>query len=84
MERRKLEGRIAVVTGASSGVGRAIAVRFGRVGAKVGLIARDPEGLEGAAAEIRRSGGEAMVLPLDVSHAAEVMAAAEQVVAAWS
>jgi short-subunit dehydrogenase len=80
---RKLENKIVVVTGASSGVGRAIARRFGAEGANVALIARDLIGLEDAASEIRIMGGQAMVLPLDVSDAAAVERAADRVASLW-
>ncbi|HEX9162006.1 MAG TPA: SDR family oxidoreductase [Thermoanaerobaculia bacterium] len=69
---------VVVITGASAGVGRATAQAFGRRGAKVGLIARGRAGLENAKREIEASGGEAIVLPLDVSdHDAVEHAAAE-------
>ncbi|MDQ6821888.1 MAG: SDR family oxidoreductase [Actinomycetota bacterium] len=58
---------VVVVTGASGGVGRAVARRFGRDGAHVALIARGRAGLEGAAREVRSEGGEALMLPLDVA-----------------
>ena len=64
---RPLREQVVVVTGASSGVGRAIARAFGRARARVGLVARTREALENAAREVRDSGGEALVLPLDVS-----------------
>jgi NAD(P)-dependent dehydrogenase (short-subunit alcohol dehydrogenase family) len=73
--------QVVVVTGASSGVGRAIARAFGAKGAKVALIARGVEALENCAREIRDAGGEALVLPLDVSDAAAVERAADAVVA---
>src|SRR6478735_3685854 len=76
-------GQAVVVTGASSGVGRAVARALGARGAKVGLIARNSEALEHAADEIRRAGGEALVLPLDVADADAVEAAAAQVAARW-
>src|SRR5689334_3640111 len=67
-----------VITGASAGVGRATAQLFGRRKAKVGLIARGRDGLEAARREIETAGGEALVLPLDVSdHDAVEQAAAE-------
>src|SRR5215218_1690636 len=75
--------KVVVVTGASSGVGRACAQAFGVQGAKVGLIARNQEALEHAAAEIRRAGGEALVLPLDVADAEAVERAAAQVEMQW-
>ncbi|HET6439553.1 MAG TPA: SDR family oxidoreductase [Anaeromyxobacter sp.] len=73
--------RVVVVTGASAGVGRAVARAFGQQGAKVGLIARTEEALRDAAGEIERAGGQAMVLPLDVADPGAVNAAADQVVA---
>ena len=80
---RPLRIQVVAVTGASSGVGRAIARAFGAQGAKVGLIARGVDGLEAAAEEIRAAGGEALVLPTDVSHAAEVQKAAAAIVERW-
>lgn len=78
-----LAGRVAVVTGASAGVGRAIVREFAARGAKLGLIARTPEALEAAASEVRSLGSEALVLPLDVSDADAVQHAADRVVATW-
>lgn len=78
-----LEHRVAVVTGASSGVGRAIARAFGEHGAKVALIARNAYGLNAAAKEIRDLGEAALALPLDVANARAVDDAAARVVAEW-
>ncbi|HVS66498.1 MAG TPA: SDR family oxidoreductase [Thermoanaerobaculia bacterium] len=71
--------RTVVVTGASAGVGRAVARRFAADGARIGLIARGRDGLEGAAEEVRTAGGEALVLPLDVADAEAVERATQRV-----
>jgi NAD(P)-dependent dehydrogenase (short-subunit alcohol dehydrogenase family) len=73
------KGDVVVITGASGGVGRAAAQRFGGDGARVALIARGRRGLEGAAREVERAGGEALVLPLDVADYDQVEAAAASV-----
>jgi NADP-dependent 3-hydroxy acid dehydrogenase YdfG len=75
--------RVVVVTGASQGLGRAIVRELGAQRARVALIARNIDGLGGAAEEINAAGGEAMVLPLDVSDAQAVDAAADAIVARW-
>jgi NAD(P)-dependent dehydrogenase (short-subunit alcohol dehydrogenase family) len=72
-------GPIVVITGASAGLGRAIAHGFAKRGARIGLIARNPEALHAAKRECERLGGQALVLPADVSDAAAVDAAATQV-----
>jgi len=71
--------QVVVVTGASAGVGRAVARRFAKAGAAVGLIARGRAGLAGAAQDVERLGGRALILPCDVADADAVNAAAEQV-----
>src|SRR5438445_8939821 len=76
--RRSLRQQVVAVTGASQGIGRAIARAFGMAGARVGLIARGIDGLGAAAEEIRRAGGEALVLPADVSDARQVQKAAHE------
>jgi NAD(P)-dependent dehydrogenase (short-subunit alcohol dehydrogenase family) len=80
---RRIPEQVVVVTGASSGIGRAVARAFGARGARVGVLARTREALAHCAAEIRRSGGDALVLPLDVADAAAVERAADEVVARW-
>ena len=68
--------RVVVVTGASAGVGRAAAHRFGREGCRVGLIARDAEALEEVRGEIEALGGSAVCAPADVADADAVFNAA--------
>src|SRR3954463_13534983 len=58
---------VVVVTGASSGIGRAIARRFAQDGASIGLIARGREGLDAARREVEEAGGRALVRPTDVA-----------------
>jgi short-subunit dehydrogenase len=81
--RRPISDQVVAVTGASSGVGRAIARAFGAAGAKVGLIARGMDGLDACAAEIRQAGGEALILPADVAVENEVQRAARTLVDRW-
>jgi short-subunit dehydrogenase len=66
-----------VVTGASAGLGRAIANEFAKRGAQVALLARGQQGLDAAAAEVEAAGGKALPLPTDVADAQAVEAAAE-------
>jgi NAD(P)-dependent dehydrogenase (short-subunit alcohol dehydrogenase family) len=70
---------VVVVTGASAGVGRAVAHAFAKRAARVGLLARDERGLDGARREVEALGGEGLALPTDVSDAAQVESAAEAV-----
>ncbi len=60
-------GRVVAITGASAGLGRAIATRFAAAGDKVGLIARDEAALHALAAEIEAAGGQAFCAAADVS-----------------
>jgi NAD(P)-dependent dehydrogenase (short-subunit alcohol dehydrogenase family) len=75
--------QIAVVTGSSAGIGRAVAIEFGRHGWRVALLARGMDGLEGAKKDVERVGGEAMIVPADVADQAQVEAAAERVEREW-
>jgi NAD(P)-dependent dehydrogenase (short-subunit alcohol dehydrogenase family) len=70
---------VVVITGASAGVGRAVARAYGARGARIGLLARGRDGLEGARRDVERAGGEALVVPTDVADAEEVEAAAQAV-----
>lgn len=73
------KGEVVVITGASAGVGRATVREFARRGARIGLIARGKDGLEGARREVEQLGGEALILSADVADAGQVDAAAEKV-----
>jgi len=70
---------VVVVTGASAGIGRAVARAYGARGARIGLLARGRDGLEGARRDVERAGGQALVLPTDVAIADDVEAAAQAV-----
>lgn len=67
-EMGRLDGKVVVITGASKGIGRAIAFAFAAVGAKVVLAARTRETLEQVTTELRESGAEALAVPTDVTN----------------
>jgi short-subunit dehydrogenase len=71
--------KVAVITGAGAGVGRATVEEFARQGFDVALLSRDPERLERAAEEVRSYGQRALPIPTDVADAAAVESAAEQI-----
>lgn len=62
----RLEGKVAVVTGAGRGIGRAIAIAYGGHGAAVGCLARTRADIDGTAAEIVKAGGRALAIAADV------------------
>ena len=68
----EFKGKRAIVTGASSGIGKGIAMRFAKMGVKVILAARRQLELEEVAAEIRSHGGTAIVTPCDVTNPEDV------------
>jgi NAD(P)-dependent dehydrogenase (short-subunit alcohol dehydrogenase family) len=77
----QLDGNVAMVFGASSGMGRATALAFARKGAAVAVAARRADELAALAAEIAQAGGRAIDLPVDVSDRAHVDRAVEQTIA---
>src|SRR5579871_5524717 len=81
--RQLLEGKVALVTGASQGIGRACALALAEAGAKVALGARNFEKVQEAAAEAERNGWAALPLRLDVASSDSVKAAADAVMQAW-
>ncbi|MCS7178261.1 MAG: SDR family NAD(P)-dependent oxidoreductase [Anaerolineae bacterium] len=83
MARPFLQGRVALVTGASSGIGRATALLLARAGAYLALVARREDLLREVAGEMERMGQEALVLPADVTRPEEMARAAEQTIARW-
>src|SRR6266540_3827536 len=73
------QAEVVVITGATAGVGRATVREFARRGACIGLLARDPDGLEITRKEVEALGGRAIGIPTDVAHADEVEAAASRI-----
>jgi 3-oxoacyl-[acyl-carrier protein] reductase len=67
-----LKGKVALVTGASRGIGFAIAIKLGQMGARVSLCARDAAALEKAAKEIKSQGASVIAVPADVTRASDI------------
>jgi NAD(P)-dependent dehydrogenase (short-subunit alcohol dehydrogenase family) len=80
----ELKEQVALVTGASSGIGRATALRFAQAGARVALVGRVREALEEVAREIASAGGEAFVVPADVTIEADAVRAVAATVERYS
>lgn len=74
---------VVVITGATAGIGRAIAQAFARRGWRVALLAREPDALESTRVEIDALGGEGMAESVDVADARAVDAAAQRIVETW-
>jgi L-rhamnose 1-dehydrogenase len=79
----RLKNKIAVVTGATRGIGRAIAVRFGQEGACVAVVGRDEDKGRESVRLIEAAGSQALFVPADVSDSAQVQAMVDAVVAHW-
>jgi len=67
-----LDGRVAIITGASKGIGRALGLRFGREGARVVCAARTADAVKETAAEVQQAGGQAIAIVCDASVEDEV------------
>jgi len=78
-----LKDRVAIVTGAGSGIGKAAALLLAREGARVGALDSDAADVGATVAEIEGSGGSAVALVADVSDAAQVRGAVERVAGEW-
>jgi NADP-dependent 3-hydroxy acid dehydrogenase YdfG len=78
-----ISGKIALVTGASSGIGAATALKLAEAGAKVGIAARRTDKLEGLQKEIASRGGEALVIEMDVVDPASVEAGVKKLLGAY-
>jgi NAD(P)-dependent dehydrogenase (short-subunit alcohol dehydrogenase family) len=76
----ELDGKVALVTGGSKGIGRAIALRFAEAGADIALAARGREDLEGAAEEVGKLGRRALPVPTDVADVGQVTALVKKTV----
>ena len=74
----RLEGKVALVTGAARGIGRGIALRFAGEGAKVGVIDLHEDACQAVVDEIKAAGGEALAIGVDISDEAMVMLAVER------
>ena len=75
----RLNGKVAIITGAAQGIGRAIAMRLAEEGAKVAIADINDAVAAGTAEEIRASGAQALALKLDVTSLSQAMAAVERV-----
>ena len=78
-----LTGKVALITGSSRGIGRAIAVAMAEQGAKVVVSSRKQDACETVAEEIKASGGEAMVVPCNVSHRDQLQNLVDTTLSAW-
>ncbi|MDP9315604.1 MAG: SDR family oxidoreductase [Chloroflexota bacterium] len=79
----QLEGKVALITGAGSGIGKAAALRLAQAGAKAAILSRSADELEKVAAEIERNKGEALMLTADISQPEEMQRAVQQIIDRW-
>ncbi|EMS95512.1 short-chain dehydrogenase [Agrobacterium tumefaciens str. Cherry 2E-2-2] len=80
---KRLEGKVAIVTGAGRGIGRATAKLLATEGAKVAVLSLTPANVDAVVADIKAAGGTALGIAIDVSDANAIKPAIDTVVAAW-
>lgn len=79
----QLEGKVALVTGAGSGIGKATAMLFAQQGAKVAALGRTEDELEATVTQIQKAAGEAMPVSADISQPVEMQLAIDNIVSQW-
>jgi NAD(P)-dependent dehydrogenase (short-subunit alcohol dehydrogenase family) len=83
MSQRPLEGKVALITGASRGLGKAMAIALAQGGARLALVARDREKLQETAAAVQEAGSEAKIFLADVAKEADVLRLHDEVAAEY-
>lgn len=83
MADRKLEGKVAIISGGGSGIGRATVLEFARNGAKVAMLDRTVENAEKVRRQVEAEGGEAVVIECDIADPPQVEAAVKEAAAKW-
>ncbi|MBY0011072.1 SDR family oxidoreductase [Paenibacillus typhae] len=83
MAEHKLAGKVAVVTGGGSGIGKASVLEFARNGAKVILLDRTPDNAEKVKRQVEEAGGEALVIECDIEQPQQVKEAMDKAAATW-
>src|SRR5690348_743451 len=79
----QLEGKVALITGAGSGIGKAAALLLAKEGAGIGVLDLEPEEVQGTVTEIERAGGKAIALPADVSQPEPMQQAVQKLGETW-
>jgi NAD(P)-dependent dehydrogenase (short-subunit alcohol dehydrogenase family) len=82
-ENMQLEGKVALVTGAGSGIGKGAAIRLAKEGAKVAALGRTGDEIMATVAEIKGNGGMAISVVADISEPAQMESAIEQIIREW-
>lgn len=81
MNEKELEGKLALITGGSKGLGRSMAIALAEAGARIALVSRDREKLESVAAEVKATGSEAFVYTGDVGQEEDVARVEKEIAA---